>query len=49
MVSACHEAGILLGLDGHVWSHVLAERFGAPPNGPVWTSVPFRCRWSSKT
>jgi len=49
MVSACHGSRILLALDRHVRNHVLAERFGAPPNGPVWTSVPFRCRWSSKT
>jgi len=44
-----HGSAILLALDGHVRNHVLAERFGAPPNGPVWISVPFRCRWSSKT
>jgi len=43
IVSACHESGILLVLDRHVRNHVLAERFGAPPKGPVWTSVPFRC------
>jgi len=44
MVSACHGSCILLALDRHVRNHVLAERFGAPPNGPVWTSVPFHCR-----
>ena len=49
MVSACHGSRILLALDRHVRNHVLAERFGGPPNGPAWTSVPFRCRLSSKT
>jgi len=43
-VSPRHGSRILLALDRHVRSHVLAERFGAPPNGSVWTSVPFRCR-----
>jgi len=42
MVSARHGSRILSALDLHVWNHVLAERFGAPPNGPVRTSVPFR-------
>jgi len=44
-----HGSAILLALDGHARNRGLAERFGAPPNGPVWTSVPFRCRWSSQT
>jgi len=33
-----------IGVGSPLRNHVLAERFGAPPNGPVWTSVPFRCR-----
>jgi len=49
MVPAFHGSLILLALDRHVRNHVSAQRSGAPPNGPVWTSVPFRCRSSSKT
>ena len=39
-----HGPAILLALDGLVRTHFFAGRFGAPPNGPVWTPVPFRCR-----